>query len=62
MTSPYMKTELERDGMTKNESNSDGLLEQQTTGEDRVRMVTRQLSEPRTAGSIASSATAGSGS
>lgn len=34
----------------------DGLLEQQTTGEDRVRMVARQLSEPRTANWIATEA------
>jgi predicted transcriptional regulator len=56
MTSTYMKTELKRDGMTTDDSNSDGLLEQQTTGEDRVRMVARQLSEPRTANWIASEA------
>ena len=36
--------------MTGDELNSDGeLIEHQTTGEDRVRMVARQLSEPRTA-------------
>jgi predicted transcriptional regulator len=34
----------------------DGLLERQTTGEDRVRMVARQLSEPRTANWIAAEA------
>jgi DNA-binding Lrp family transcriptional regulator len=33
-----------------------GLLEAQTTGEDRVRMVARQLSEPRTVNWIASEA------
>lgn len=33
-----------------------GLLKSQTTGEDRVRMVARQLSEPRTANWIASEA------
>lgn len=33
-----------------------GLLESQTTGEDRVRMVARQLSEPRTVNWIASEA------
>ncbi|WP_348611637.1 DUF7342 family protein [Halobaculum rarum] len=33
-----------------------GLRDQQTTGEDRVRMVARQLSEPRTANWIASEA------
>lgn len=43
--------------MTEDESNSEvGLMERQTTGEDRVRMVTRQLSEPRTANWIASEA------
>jgi predicted transcriptional regulator len=43
--------------MTIDESNSDkGLMERQTTGEDRVRMVARQLSEPRTANWIASEA------
>ncbi|MEF8825960.1 MAG: hypothetical protein V5A27_06425 [Halapricum sp.] len=33
-----------------------GLMEQQTTGEDRVRMVARQLSDPQTANWIASEA------
>ncbi|RBI59367.1 hypothetical protein DMJ13_22300 [halophilic archaeon] len=43
--------------MTEDESNSEKrLMEQQTTGEDRVRMVARQLSEPRTANWIASEA------
>ena len=42
--------------MTEDESNSDGLMERQTTGEDRVRMVARQLSEPQTANWIASEA------
>ena len=43
--------------MIEDESNSEGgLMEQQTTGEDRVRMVARQLSEPRTANWIASEA------
>jgi len=42
--------------MTEAESNSDGLVERQTTGEDRVRMVARQLSEPQTANWIASEA------
>ncbi|MDY6818656.1 MAG: hypothetical protein SVG88_08345 [Halobacteriales archaeon] len=43
--------------MTENESNSEGgLMERQTTGEDRVRMAARQLSEPRTANWIASEA------
>lgn len=36
--------------------NDDRLLEEQTTGEDRVRMVARQLSEPRTANWIAAEA------
>jgi predicted transcriptional regulator len=43
--------------MTENESNSGGrLMNRQTTGEDRVRMVARQLSEPRTVNWIASEA------
>ena len=42
--------------MTEDESNSEGLMERQTTGEDRVRMVARQLSEPQTANWIASEA------
>jgi predicted transcriptional regulator len=42
--------------MTENESSSEGLMERQTTGEDRVRMTARQLSEPRTANWIASEA------
>jgi hypothetical protein len=42
--------------MTEDESASESLLDRQTTGEDRVRMVTRQLSEPRTANWIASEA------
>jgi predicted transcriptional regulator len=42
--------------MTKDESNSERLRERHTTGEDRVRMTARQLSEPRTANWIASEA------
>ncbi|SFK65791.1 hypothetical protein SAMN04487950_0431 [Halogranum rubrum] len=43
--------------MAEEESNPEsGLMARQTTGEDRVRMVTRQLSEPRTANWIASEA------
>jgi DNA-binding Lrp family transcriptional regulator len=42
--------------MTEDESNAEGLIDSQTTGEDRVRMVARQLSEPRTANWIASEA------
>jgi hypothetical protein len=42
--------------MTEDESNSESLMERQTTGEDRVRMVARQLSEPQTANWIASEA------
>ena len=43
--------------MIEDESNSEvGRMERQTTGEDRARMVTRQLSEPRTANWIASEA------
>jgi predicted transcriptional regulator len=43
--------------MTDNESDSEETLrDRQTTGEDRVRMVAQQLSEPRTANWIASEA------
>ena len=42
--------------MTEDESNSESLMNRQTTGEDRVRIVARQLSEPRTANWIASEA------
>lgn len=43
--------------MTDDESDSNmGLMERQTTGEDRVRMVARQLSEPRTVNWIAEEA------
>ena len=42
--------------MTEDGSNSESLMERQTTGEDRVRMTARQLSEPRTANWIASEA------
>ena len=42
--------------MTDDESNTERLMDRQTTGEDRVRMVARQLSEPRTANWIASEA------
>jgi predicted transcriptional regulator len=42
--------------MTGDESNSEGLMDRQPTGEDRVRMAARQLSEPRTANWIASEA------
>jgi len=42
--------------MTEDESSSEGLMDRQTTGEDRVRMTARQLSEPRTANWIASEA------
>jgi hypothetical protein len=42
--------------MTGEGSNSEGLMERQTTGEDRVRMTARQLSEPRTANWVASEA------
>lgn len=38
------------------EDSETGIMERQTTGEDRVRMVARQLSEPRTANWIASEA------
>ena len=42
--------------MTEDGSNSESLRERQTTGEDRVRMTARQLSEPRTVNWIASEA------
>jgi len=42
--------------MTEDESDPESLRERRTTGEDRVRMVARQLSEPRTANWIASEA------
>jgi len=42
--------------MTEDESNSESLMNRQATGEDRVRMVARQLSEPQTANWIASEA------
>ncbi len=42
--------------MAEDESSSENLIERQTTGEDRVRMVARQLSEPRTTNWIASEA------
>jgi len=42
--------------MTGDESNCKSLMERQITGEDRVRMVARQLSEPRTANWIATEA------
>ena len=42
--------------MTGEESDSKSLMERQTTGEDRVRMTARQLSEPRTVNWIASEA------
>lgn len=39
--------------MTRGESGSEDLMERQPTGEDRVRMVARQISEPRTPNWIA---------
>jgi len=56
MASIYIKTQLERYCMTEDESDSERLKERHTTGEDRVRMVARQLSEPQTANWIASEA------
>ncbi len=56
ITSIDIKIQPERCGMTEDDSNSEGLMERQTTGEDRVRMTARQLSEPRTANWIASEA------
>ncbi len=55
-TSTYIKTKRKRYCMSEDESNSEGLMERQTTGEDRVRMTARQLSEPQTANWIASEA------
>lgn len=43
-------------GMTDSDGSPSGLRDRQTTGEDRVRMVARQLSEPRTVNWIASEA------
>ncbi|CDK40387.1 uncharacterized protein BN903_73 [Halorubrum sp. AJ67] len=40
--------------MTGGESSPEGPMERQPTGEDRVRMIARQISEPRTANWIAS--------
>jgi predicted transcriptional regulator len=52
-----MELQGEDGGMTDSDSDSDGgLTDRQTTGEDRVRMTARQLSEPRTANWIASEA------
>ncbi|MEF8825235.1 MAG: hypothetical protein V5A27_02670 [Halapricum sp.] len=57
MTSIYMQAEREQEYMTEDESSSEGgIMERRTTGEDRVRMAARQLSEPRTANWIASEA------
>jgi predicted HTH transcriptional regulator len=57
MTSAYIEVRHEQEYMTKDESGSEGgLMERRTTGEDRVRMAARQLSEPRTANWIASEA------
>lgn len=56
-TANHIKTSCVVLDVSEEGSESDpGLLEQQTTGEDRVRMVARQLSEPRTANWIASEA------
>jgi len=57
MTSTYIQGEREQEYMTEDESSSKrGPMERRTTGEDRVRMAARQLSEPRTANWIASEA------
>ena len=56
MASTYIKTEPERCCTTEDGSKSGGLIDRQTTDEDRVRMAARQLSEPRTANWIASEA------
>ncbi|MWV65363.1 hypothetical protein GRS48_11120 [Halorubrum sp. JWXQ-INN 858] len=52
----YYMTQHERCSMTGGESISEGPMKRQPTGEDRVRMVARQVSEPRTANWIASEA------
>jgi len=52
----YFMTQHERGCMTGGESISEGPMERQPTDEDRVRMVARQVSEPRTANWIASEA------
>jgi len=52
----YITTKYERCSMTGGESSSEDPMERQPTGEDRVRMVARQVSEPRTANWIASEA------
>nr|WP_186313454.1 hypothetical protein [Halorubrum salsamenti] len=52
----YFMTQHERVCMTGGESIPEGPMECQPTGEDRVRMVARQVSEPRTANWIASEA------
>ncbi len=49
-------TQYERGCMTGGESISEGPMKRQPTGEDRVRMVAQQVSEPRTANWIASEA------
>ena len=56
MVSIYIKTNDELERMAEDETNGESLLERRTTGEDRVRMAARQLSEPRTANWIASEA------
>lgn len=57
MIPTYIKSEHKAEGMPENSSNADsGRMERQTTGDDRVRMVARQLSEPQTANWIASEA------
>jgi len=52
----YFTTKHERARMTGGGSSSEGPIEHQPTGEDRVRMVARQVSEPRTTNWIASEA------
>ena len=56
ITSTYINTEYELSRITEDEADSESLIDRQTTGEDRVRMVARQLSEPRTTNWIASEA------
>ena len=57
MDSTYINVGAEVSDVTANDANAaTGLRDRRTTGEDRVRMVARQLSEPRTANWIASEA------
>lgn len=54
--STYNKSRCDQQHMIEDKSGSESLMARQTTGEDRVRIVARQLSEPQTANWIASEA------